>query len=370
MNKIVILINSMSDGGAEKLVQILADNLYNVGIPIEVICLEKNNVYQLNKNINVVYLTNLMSRESGLKKLIYLPLIAYKLERYVKRNNISVVQSHLFRASYVNLLAKLLFKSNHNAQVVNHSIISRYKKQGIIGRVNLFLIQVLYPFADKIISVSNIVQQDMQELFDFKNKKKVIYNMFDLKKIEKLSKEYITDFDFKCNKKYIISVGRLIPLKRNEDLIYALSNLNKNIELLFIGDGSEKINLEKLSNNLNISSRVHFLGWQDNPYKYMRNSDILVCTSQTESFGNIIVEAMACDITVISSRCGGPEEIIDDSVDGFLIDIGDIESLVEKICFVLNNNKLVKLITLNAKQKIKLFAIDKIMEEYKRILEG
>ena len=88
-----------------------------------------------------------------------------------------------------------------------------------------------------------------------------------------------------------------------------------------------------MSKKLNIYKRIHFLGWVDNPYKYIKHSNILVCTSQTESFGNVIVEAMICGIPVISTRCGGPEEIINNDVDGFLVDIGDIEDLVEKINF-------------------------------------
>lgn len=122
-------------------------------------------------------------------------------------------------------------------------------------------------------------------------------------------------------------------------MIYSLSKLNENIEVLFIGDGEEKNNLINLSKKLNIYKRIHFLGWVDNPYKYIKHSNILVCTSQTESFGNVIVEAMICGIPVISTRCGGPEEIINNDVDGFLVDIGDIEDLVEKINFIIDDRK-------------------------------
>jgi N-acetylgalactosamine-N,N'-diacetylbacillosaminyl-diphospho-undecaprenol 4-alpha-N-acetylgalactosaminyltransferase len=253
--------------------------------------------------------------------------------------------------------------------VVNHSVISRYKKDGLVGKINLFLIKQLYPIANKIISVSNIVEKDMQNLFDFKNEKKVIYNMFDFYKIHKLSNECIKNFNFDNDKSYIISVGRLIPLKRNKDLIYVLSKLNENIEILFIGDGEERNNLISLSKELNVFRRTHFLGWVDNPYKYIKCSNILVCTSETESFGNVIVEAMICGIPVICTKCGGPEEIIDKNINGFLVDIGDVKKIIEKVNLILNDLELSNKFILNAKEKIKLFDSNKIIKEYKKVLK-
>lgn len=367
--KIAFMINSLAGGGAEKLVKTLLEQLQNDGWSVELICLEKDDVYSVDKNIKVTYLTDWDKSVSGVKKLLYLPVLAFRLFNYIKKHKIEIVQSHLFRANYVNLLAKSFFRSTHNAQIVNHSVISRYKNEGMTGRVNLYLIKKLYPFADKIISVSSIVQKDMQSLFNFENEKKVIYNMFDLKEIQNLSKEKINDFKFDTTKKYIVSVGRLIPLKRNHDLIYVLSRLDSNVELIFIGEGKEKENLTNLAKELDVSKRVHFLGWVNNPYKYIYHSTILACTSQTESFGNVLVEAMACGVPVVSTKCGGPEEIIDDEVDGCLVDIGDVDRIVEKINLILNDDELSNKLILNAKEKIKLFDSASIIKEYKKVLE-
>ncbi|SKB26438.1 glycosyltransferase [Malaciobacter marinus] len=366
--KIAFIINSLAGGGAEKLVKTLLEQFHNDGWYVELICLEKDDIYSVDKNIKVTYLTEWDKSVSGIKKLLFLPVLAFRLFNYMKKHQIETVQSHLFRASYVNLLAKFFFRSRHNVQIVNHSVISRYKNEGMSGKINLFLIKKLYPYADRIISVSSVVQKDMQELFGFKNEKKVIYNMFDLNEIQNLSKEKINDFKFDKAKKYIVSVGRLIPLKRNHDLIYVLSGLDSNVELIFIGDGEEKNNLIDLSKKLDIYKRIHFLGWVDNPYKYIYHSNILACTSQTESFGNVLVEAMACGVPVVSTKCGGPEEIIDDEADGYLVDIGDVDSMVEKINLILNDDELSNKLILNAKEKIKLFDSASIIKEYKKIL--
>ncbi len=366
--KIVFLINSISDGGAEKLVVTLVEKLYNDGYAVELLCLEKDIKYTLSDDIKVTYLTHSTSRMSGVKKLLFLPIYAYKLYKYVKENNVSVVQSHLFRANYVNILSKVIFRSKQTMQVVNHSVISRYKNQGIIGKVNLALIKYLYPSSDAILSVSNVVQNDMQKLFNFKNDSKVIYNMFDMAKIKSLSNQVVNDFKFREDKKYLISVGRLIKLKRNKDLILALEKLNSDIEILFIGDGEEKEALQNKSRELKVLDRVHFLGWVQNPYSYINKSDILLSTSQTESFGNVLVEAMVCKIPVISTRSGGPKEIIENGVNGVLINIGDIENLVENINLILYNEDVKMSYIQNGYMKIKKFDIENIIKEYKDVL--
>lgn len=367
--KMAFMINSMAGGGAEKLVKTLLEQLQNDGWSVELIYLEKDDVYSVDKNIKVTYLTDWDKSVSGIKKLLFLPILAFRLFNYIKKHQIKTVQSHLFRANYVNLLAKSFFRSTHDVQIVNHSVISRYKNEGLSGKINLFLIKKLYPFADKIISVSNVVQKDMQNLFSFENEKKVIYNMFDINEIRQIANEEIDNFKFDKAKKYIVSVGRLISLKRNQDLIYVLSHLDSNVELIFIGEGKEKENLVNLAKKLDISKRVHFLGWVENPYKYIYHSNILACTSQTESFGNVLVEAMTCGVPVVSTKCGGPEEIIDDEVDGYLVDIGDVDRMVEKINLILNDDELSNKLILNATEKIKLFDSASIMKEYKKVLE-
>lgn len=367
-DRIAFLINSLSDGGAEKVVKLLSETLYNDNINIELICLEKSDIYKIDSNIKVSYLSNFTGKESGIKKLILIPFLAFKLRNYIKKNQINLVQSHLFRASYVNLISKILFRSKHIVQVVNHSIISRYKNNGVVGKVNLFLIKSLYQFSDKIISVSNIVQNDMQIIFNFKNDKEVIYNPFDINKIEKLSQKKINNFIFDNNKKNIISIGRLIKLKRNKDLIYALSKLDDNVELLFIGEGEEKENLILLSKKLNILNRIHFIGWVENPYKYIKQSDILVSTSETESFGNVLVESMICKTAVISTDCGGPSEIINNDQNGILIEVGNIERLVESINSLLLNKELKDIYIENSYLKVKTFDILNIIEQYKKAL--
>ena len=198
---------------------------------------------------------------------------------------------------------------------------------------------------------------------------KVIYNPVDIKYIN--SKKDIcedVDFDFKEDKKYVISVGRLIPLKRNIDLIKAFFELQKSddsLELIFLGDGVLKDSLEQECNNSKIKGKVHFLGNVKNPFYYLTKSDLFILNSEIEGFPNVLVEAMTCGLPVISSDCkSGPREILEDEKYGLLYPVGDISSLIEKIKFYLYEDIQKENIKMKNLQRIEDFAIEKIMKNF------
>lgn len=382
MSKFVFLINSFTSGGAEKVMTILINKFQQQKFDVEIICLEKDFFYSLSDDIKITYLSNFDGSESGLKKLLYIPIFAWRLQKYLKKNNITLVQSHLYRANYVNVLSCLL-GGGQSTQIVNHGIASRYRLKGLLGKINLFLINYLYGRADLLITISQAMRNDMQNLFNFKNKQIVINNPYDIDSINKLKQEQITEFDFMPKKRYLINVGRLISLKRNKDILMVLQRLPENIELILLGDGEEKENLFQLAEELKIRQRVHFLGNVDNPYKYVSMCDLFVNCSESEGFPNVLVESMICKIPIISSDCmSGPREILAPDTDfsfqlqegiekaeyGILFPVGDIDSLSEAIKQLLNNKELKDTYREKAYQRAHDFSVDKIIEQYKKVL--
>ena len=384
MQKIIFLINSLSSGGAEKVLATITNNLVEY-YDIEIIFLEKNEFYKIDKRVKKIYLSSFTGNESGIKKLFYLPILAWKLKKYIQKNNINLIQSHVYRANYVNVLAKIL-GAKHKTQIVNAGRVSRYKEQGLLGKLNLFLIKSLYSHADLIILKSLGMQNDMQNLFHFTNKQIVINNPYDIEKIEKLSLEKVKNFNFDKDKKYLISVGRLIPLKRNADLIKVLAKLDESIEIIFLGNGNEKEFLENLAKDLRVEKRVHFLGQVNNPYKFLKNSDIFVSCSESEGFPNVLVEAMICGLPVISSDCvSGPREILSPNTDinkqltkkddielakyGILYPVGEIEKLVKAVKLLINDDNLRTKYSKRGFERAKDFSLDKILNKYKKVLE-
>jgi len=385
MKKITFLINSLSSGGAEKVLSVLANELVKQGYGVEIIFLEKNEFYALDKKIKKTHLSNFDGSENGILKFLFLPILAWRLKRYIKESSITLIQSHVYRANYINILSKI-FGGKHKTQIVIPGVVSFYKNEGLLGNLNLFLIKKLFPIADLIIWKSKGMQIDAEKLFNFHKKEIVIYNPCNLEQIENLANEEINDFEFKKDKMYLINIGRMESFKKHEWIIKALKFLPTYIELLLIGDGKNKEKLKKLANELKVSKRVHFLGKKKNPYKYLKKSDIFILSSENgEGFPNVIVEALTCGVTVISSDCiSGPREILYPSNDikkqlnnednfeigdyGILYPVGDIKALKNAIEYLLRNNDIYKMYKNKSIERAKDFSIEKIIEKYEKIL--
>jgi N-acetylgalactosamine-N,N'-diacetylbacillosaminyl-diphospho-undecaprenol 4-alpha-N-acetylgalactosaminyltransferase len=331
----------------------------------------------------MVYLTDMDDSGSSVSRMLYIPIYAWKLYKYSKKHNIQLIQSHVFRANYVNALSRK-FGATHKVQVVNHSIASRYLEQGILGKFNLALMNYFYHNADTIVTISKKMQQDLNNLFNLPNKKVTIYNPHEIKTIIALSEEPTTKFKFNPRIKYLITIGRLVSLKQFEDVISALAKVPTSVQLIMIGaDGGELEKLKKLAKKLKVNNRIHFLGHVTNPYKYIKRSDIFISSSRTEGFPNVHIEAMLCNTAVISSDCtSGPREILAPDTDfniqikknleqtnyGVLYPVGQVNQLEEAIKLLLENNELREKIRSAAFIRANQFSVTKVVHEYKNIL--
>ena len=371
----------MAAGGAQGILVSLIDEYLLQNKKITLIMLSKNHFYEIPNEVTKVYLYD-RNVSSPLYETLLIPYYAWRLNRYIKKENLKTVQSHLFRANFVNILAKY-FASNHLVQVVNHSVISRFFNESLASKINLFLIKLLYPKADKIIYISKRMKEDfLNHVKGIENKGYVVYNPYNITKVlEGVNKKNDT-FIFNPSKKYLITIGRLIALKRFEDVLCALSRLSEDIELIILGDGKKKADLIALAKKLNISSRVHFLGQVNNPYYYLSRADLMIAPSSVEGFPNVLVEAMICRTAIISTDCiSGPREILAPNSDhnfqlkkgielaefGILYVVGDVDGLTESIELLLKNNELKRNYEEKAFVQSETLSVSKIAKSYKEI---
>lgn len=379
IKKIVILINSLDGGGAERVVSTLLNNFVE-NYECYLILMENKISYELDNRINILYL-NETSNENGAIKFLRLPLIAYKLSKIIKEHQFTQVVSFLHRANYINVISKYI--SSHQV-ILSERIASSsmYSDDSITSKVSKYLIKTLYPKSDLIISVTNAIKNDLIDNFDIKVKQEVIYNPYDIKNINRLSKENINIEIHK--EKSIITVGSLQKRKNINLLINAFAKIEDDeYKLYILGKGKEKENLKSLARELNIENKVIFLGFDNNPYKYLSKCSIFVLSSNSEGFPNVLAEAMVCGCSVISTDClSGPREILDPNSDANFQLTNDIElaefgiltptnkekKLKEAMDVIIKDKELRERYCLKTKERMKDFSIEKIIQQYKDVI--
>lgn len=219
-------------------------------------------------------------------------------------------------------------KKRYNIPLVITEHLSDLAFTNINNELKKYL-KIAYSSADIIISVSNIIQKNILNLFKINSI--VLGNMID----NKLFK--FRDEEKKANDGLFrfISVGNLIKRKGFDVLIYAFARAikkNENIVLNIIGDGEEYRKLKNIVEDLGIQKWINFLGFcpRDKIALEYSISDCFILTSRHESFGVVYIEALACGLPVIGTKCGGPEDFINDQ-NGILVNIDDIDDIEKAI---------------------------------------
>ena len=370
--QIAFFINSMSGGGAEKVVQLLTEQLIkDKESDIILILLENKITYQLPKNIKIIHLFSHL--DNCLQKFIGLLYGSIKLKSIIKRYKVQIIISSLERSNFINVITKFI-GSPHKAIISEHTNPEyTYGGRTLKNSIVIFLLKLLYSKADRIIAVSNGVKKTLIKVFKIdEGKIQVIYNPCDINKIKKLSMEKVEYPWFNEKMPIIITMGRLIESKGHGKLIQTFAEIKKQIpsRLVIIGEGNLRKQLERLTVKFGVEKDIAFLGWQENPYKYMSKSNLFVLSSNSESFGIVLVEAMACGVPVVSFDCeSGPREILDNGEYGILVPVGDIEGLSEAVINILKNNDLREKIIQRAKKRVHIFNTKDIAKEYMKCIK-
>ncbi len=373
--KVVFLVNSLEGGGAERVVSTLLNYLAD-NYDCYLILLEKKLSYDLDNRVNVIDLGQ-KSNSNGFIKFIKLPTIAYKLSKVIKKRNFNVVVSFLYRANYINVLAK--YFANHKA-IISERIApsSMYYGNSYNEVISRFLIKSLYERADFLVPVTNAIKSDLQNNFNININSKVIYNPYDINRINFLSSKSIS---ININKsKSIITVGSLDIRKNHKLLIKAFSRLvDKEYKLYILGRGQRKNNLQKLASDLGLDDNIIFINFDNNPYKYLSKCCLFVFSSNSEGFPNVVVEALACGLPVISTDClSGPREILAPGTNynvqlqnkiecaeyGILTPINDVGRMREAMELLIRNKSLREAYARKAKKRVQNFAVEKIASQY------
>jgi len=200
------------------------------------------------------------------------------------------------------------------------------------------------------------------------NKIKVIHNPVDVEKIRKLSAESV---DFSDDEFNLVAVGSLTRQKGFDLLIDAVATLEHiPWRLRILGVGEDELALQQLAADRGIADRVEFLGFKANPYAYLAHSDLFVLSSRWEGMPNVLLEAMACGVPVLATRCPtGPDEIITSGVDGQLCEI-DATSIANAISKLHGGRDRMEQFARAASERIKQFDLPNIMQQYQTFFKN
>jgi L-malate glycosyltransferase len=191
--------------------------------------------------------------------------------------------------------------------------------------------------SDGVTAVSRFLKDATVSIIGAKNKIEVIYNFVNCDKYRASRNQQLKDLFAPHQEKILIHVSNFRAVKRPADVVEIFFRVQKELPaiLLMVGDGPERSNAEWSARNNGIEKKVHFLGKQDNIDELIGISDLLLLPSETESFGLVALEAMACEVPVVASNVGGLPEVIISGVEGFLVEPRDIESMAERSLEVL-----------------------------------
>jgi len=370
MIDMMIVIHSLRGGGAERVVINLLKALDKRDFAITLVLFQGDFDYTLPDNIEISIL-QAPSGENILKKSRGFILKIILLARLIKKRKPDLVFSLISAANVITILANFLSGTQSKVVVGEQLNPSEGLKDDRHSRIIGPLMKYVYPQAERIIAASGGIKKDLIANFSLPDTMiDVIYNPVDIEEIEHLATEEVTHPWFHDNVPILVSVGRLTKQKGYPYLLSAFSLVRQTLpcRLLIIGSGEDEGKLIQTVNEYGLHNDIDFIGFQRNPFKYMARADVFVLSSLYEGFGNVIVEAMALGLPVISTDCqSGPSEIIEDKKNGVLVPVKDEGALAEAILDVLTNDELRRYLCEGARRRSHFFALSNMVEQYSLI---
>ena len=367
MTKVLFLIPTLAHGGAEKVLVNLANNMDKNKFEVTVQTLFDLGVNKKYLNSDVIYIGGYKKMLKGNSHILKLfnPKFLYK--HFIKKEYdivISYLEGPTARiASGCDVkktkLVSWIHIEQHNKRRASYSFRS-YKEA-----------QACYAKFDKTICVSETVKTDFESIFPTINECLVLYNTNESKKIVELSNEVVDDVDFSkecCN---LISVAKIVPSKGYDRLMKIHKRLlDSGIKnhIYILGIGEKLTEYQDYLRKNNIEDTFSFLGFRDNPYKYVRNADLYVCSSRREGFSTAVTEALIVGTPVVTTNCSGAYEQMGYNNEYGVVTENNEDSLFEGLKNILTTPNKLEYYAERAKVRGKAFSTEKTVLAIEKML--
>ena len=348
---------SVEGGGVEKNFFLITNYLAKKRGDIYVITAEKNLSKKLNK-VNIIYPKSNFWRLGGRYRKYFICI--FFLINFLRKNRSSLIFS--FQANIYAIIISKLF---------NVKIISR-SNSAPIGWSKNFLKKIIYKIglnlASCLIVNSYEFKKDISKHFNVNSE--VIYNPLNKQEILKKSKKK-PKFKYNKNTIRILNVGRLVDQKDHLTLLKSINEIKNKLkfELLIIGRGKNKLDYNNFIKSNSLKKIVKII-YTDNPFPYMKQSELFILTSKFEGLPNVLLEALNFNNFIISSNCHtGPKEILDGNKGGLLFKTGNHLELSKKILMYSKEKLRLRKKLIHAKNRLSRFEYYKNLNKYFKIVE-
>lgn len=359
--KITFILGSLSGGGFEGVCVNLANGLAHRGWTVDLVCLNLKKTELLSKVSGKVNLINLNVNKFS---FCFFPIL-----NYIIKNNVKLIVCFHYYFASILVIHRAILKNNFKIVARNNislSSVQEINSKSLKGRLIFSIVRRLYPLVDHVISQCDDMKEDLISNFKFdSNVVSVIYNPVN----EKIENEARIDERNEI-KPYILFVGRLAEQKRVHIALRVFASISdsyEEIEFKIVGQGSNLNELKRLSEELGIGKRVKFEGFQEDLSRYYCDAHLTVLTSSFEGFPNVLVESITLGTPVISFDCPtGPREIIEEGINGFLVENNNINMFRSKMLDALNLNwdsSLIKKTSIKYRSSV-------IFDQYERLFYG
>lgn len=229
--------------------------------------------------------------------------------------------------------------------------------------------------SDGVTAVSEDLRKDTYEHFKIIKEIDVIPNFIDLERFKKQKKEHFRKAICPDNERLLVHTSNFRKVKRVGDVVRVFHNIRKEIpaKLLLVGDGPERGHIEQLCRELGTCDDIRFLGKLEAVEEVLSVADLFIMPSEKESFGLAALEAMACEVPVISTNTGGLPELNVHGKTGFMSNVGDIDDMTKNALTILDEKNL-SIFKANALARAKEFDISKVMplyeQHYQRVMSS
>ncbi|MEO1259349.1 MAG: N-acetyl-alpha-D-glucosaminyl L-malate synthase BshA [Bacteroidota bacterium] len=293
--------------------------------------------------------------------------LASKMVEVVKYENLDLLHVHyaIPHATVAYMAKKILLREGRYIPVI---VTLHGTDITLVGENPAFkpVVEFSINKSDGVTAVSNYLKDKTLKAFKIENDIQVIYNFVDFERFRKIDKDHFKKAIAPNGERILTHISNFRKVKRVEDVILVFKKLYEKIpsKLMLIGDGPERRHAEDLCRKIGLCHEVRFLGKQDAVEELLAISDLFVIPSENESFGLAALEAMACEVPVLSSNAGGLPEVNIDGQTGYVCKIGDIEQMASKAISILENEEILQRFRQNALTQAERFDIQHILPQY------